>query len=233
MSVGLLARILVWTVIKRGNLWVLLLSSCFTFPNTEEAVFGAKTRAVSWRGCCRGPGSAFSHYSRGSQERSTALRVPKQAAVGDVLLCSSCFPELRVYTFSYVGNGILLGGRQGCESLQFFIPWLSVVQQPLCTVHGASRPGQGQCDTTIQVQQALRSEAEKMWPRDRWEKINFEGLGLIFKARRYFKSNDKIHCWKKLHKTWNTKARFKKLFVFSRTICIKIAPLLKKKKSCF
>jgi len=32
-----------------------------------------------------------------------------------------------------------------------------------CIAHSASRPGQGHCDTTTQVQQALRSEAKKTW----------------------------------------------------------------------
>lgn len=45
-----------------------------------------------------------------------------------------------------------------------------------------------------------------------------------------FRSNDKIHCWKKFHETWNTQAHFKKLFVFYRTTCIKIAAFFKKKK---
>lgn len=39
---SLLARISVWTVTKRGHLLALLLSSCFTFPNPEEAVLEIK-----------------------------------------------------------------------------------------------------------------------------------------------------------------------------------------------
>lgn len=56
------------------------------------------------------------------------LGVSPQVAVGNVLLCSSCFPELRDFTFSSMGNGILLRGRQSYESLQFFVPQVSVVQ---------------------------------------------------------------------------------------------------------
>lgn len=77
MSVGLLARILVWTVTKKGHLWVLLLSSCFTFPNTEEAVFGAKTRSLSRSSCSHGPGSVFSLYSGGVSGEVGSTREPQ------------------------------------------------------------------------------------------------------------------------------------------------------------
>lgn len=218
MLVGLLARILIWTFIKRSHLWVLSLSSRFTFPVTEEAVFGAKTcseRLLPWAWVC-----LQSLFQGVSQKVSIT-----QASLSKWQWVTCCFvPAASLSwktTFLYKGNEKLLGGRQSYENLQFFIPQVSVVQQMLCMAHGASRSGQGLYNTTIQVQQALRGEANKMWPGDRWAKINFEGLSSVFKNR----SNDKIHCWKTLHKTRGTKAHLKKLFVFSRTICIKIAPL--------
>lgn len=32
---------------------------------------------------------------------------------------------------------------------------------------------------------------------DYWEKANFEGFSSVFRNRRYFRSNEKVHCWKK------------------------------------
>lgn len=122
---------------------------CFTFPDAEEAAFGAKTSSVSWSSCSWRPGSALTHYPRGLMRGQWHSGLPKQ-----LLFCSN-------FTLSYSGNGSLLGGRQGYGTLQFFIPWVSVVQQTLCRAHSAS--SLGQCNTMIQGQQALRGEAKKLW----------------------------------------------------------------------
>lgn len=89
----------------------------------------------------------------------------------------------------------------------------------LCKAHSAS--SLGHCNIMIQGQQALRGETKKLWPRDHWEKNNFEGFSSVFRNRRYFRSNEKVHCWKKSHKTWNRKLILKSFLCFTEQFALK------------
>lgn len=82
--------------------------------------------------------------------------VPKKAEIRDMLLCSSCFHELRDLTISHVGQRYFLEKGSTVK-----IPW------DFSTTNAFEvKQCQGQCNTITQVQQALRNEAKAMWPRD-------------------------------------------------------------------
>lgn len=139
-----------------------------------------KNSSVSWSSCCWRPGSAFSRFSRGLMRGQWHPGLPEQ-----LIFCSN-------FTFSYSGNGSLLGGKQGYKwdsavlhSLAFCGPTNPRWQQPgLVQYHDSGAAG-------------LEGWAKE--PRDHWEKNSFEGFCSVFKKRRYFRSNEKVHCWKKNH----------------------------------
>lgn len=110
-----------------------------------------KTSSVSWSSCCWRPGSAFSRFSRGLMRGQWHPGLPEQ-----LIFCSN-------FTFSYSGNGSLLGGKQGYKwdsavlhSLAFCGPTNPWWQQPgLVQYHDSGAAG-------------LEGWAKE--PRDHWEK---------------------------------------------------------------
>lgn len=210
--------------------------------------------------CCCGSGYAFSHYTRASQESLAALRRPEESRVGNEWLCWATpasslsweiLPSLRQEP------KMLLEERQGCEGVQFFIPYRGTFEtsrcsrgslpQMLCMAHciglecqlpwpGNRAIPQFKCDKLWGMRQRKHNPViieHKFWLQ---RKNQFWRLSLSFLKQKVLqkqRQNTLLH--KKLCKTTKKNSFKKSFFIFFRPIFVKIAPLSgkKKKKSNF
>lgn len=172
---SLLARISVWTVTKRGHLLALLLSSWFTFPNPEEAVLEIKP--TQYPGAVAAVGQVLALVLIPGGPRRSWQHPESLSKRQRVTYCFAPPASLGWETSPSLTWAMGYSSEEGrARKVWIFVPRVSVVQGRLWTACCASRTGQGQCNTTIQVHHALRGEAKKMLPRDHWANIILEGL---------------------------------------------------------
>lgn len=221
---SLLARISVWTVTKRGHLWAPLLSSCFTFTNPEEAVSEIKPTQCPGAVAAMGQVLASVLISGGlrrGRQHPESLSKRQQVTNRFAPAVSLDWETSPSLTWAMGYSSEEGRARKVCRSLFLGFLWCK---------EGFAQHAVPAALARVSVTPRFRciklwgARQKKMSPRDHWANIILEGSSSVLKTRRYSRSNEKIHCWKKSHRTRNTKANFKKLFVFSRTNCFKLAP---------